>query len=109
MRTIKKTIKTTVVNVFAFDMGTFNPATGTVQLKRVGGFEVVGGLGKRLCESRARRMYGAEYGSNLQINVANIEHTYKIDKDVFIKYATICDGEADDDDTDDDTDDETDE
>lgn len=86
MRAIKKTIKTTVVDVFEPDMD-------TMSFKPVGGFEVVGGLGERLAVSRAKR----EYGRDVIVKCHDVEHIYRMDADTFLKYAVVCDDEGADD------------
>lgn len=88
MRAIKKTIKTTVVEVFEPDMT-------TMTFNKVGGFEVAGGLGERLCLSRAKR----EFGKDVIVKCYDVEHVYKMDADTFLKYATMCDDEDTDTDT----------
>lgn len=84
MRAIKKTIKTTVVDVFEPDMS-------TMSFKQVGGFDVVGGLGERLCVSRAKR----EYGKDVIVKCHDVEHVYKMDADTFLKYAVLADDDTD--------------
>lgn len=84
MRAIKKTIKTTVVEVFEPDMN-------TMSFKQVGGFDVVGGLGERLCVSRAKR----EYGKDVIVKCHDVEHVYKMDADTFLKYAVLADDDMD--------------
>lgn len=82
MRAIKKTIKTTVIEVYKPDMS-------TMTFENIGGFEVVGGLGERLCVSRAKR----EYGKDVIVKCHDVEHVYKMDADTFLKYAVIADDE----------------
>lgn len=84
MRAIKKTIKTTVVDVFELDMA-------TMTFNRIGGFEVVGGLGERLCVSRAKR----EYGKDVIVKCHDVEHVYKMDAETFLQYAVLYDDEPD--------------
>lgn len=84
MRSIKKTIKTTVVEVFEPDMN-------TMSFKQVGGFDIVGGLGERLCVSRAKR----EYGKDVIVKCHDVEHVYKMDADTFLKYAVLADDDTD--------------
>lgn len=84
MRAIKKTIKTTVVEVFEPDMA-------TMSFKQVGGFDVVGGLGERLCVSRAKR----EYGKDVIVKCHDVEHVYKMDANTFLKYAVLADDDTD--------------
>lgn len=83
MRAIKKTIKTTVVDVFEPDMA-------TMTFNRIGGFEVVGGLGERLCVSRAKR----EFGKDVIVKCHDVEHVYKMDADTFLQHAVLCDDET---------------
>lgn len=83
MRAIKKTIKTTVVDVFEPDMA-------TMTFNRIGGFEVVGGLGERLCVSRAKR----EYGKDVIVKCHDVEHIYKMDADTFLEHAVLSDNET---------------
>lgn len=82
MRAIKKTIKTTVVDIFEPDMD-------TMSFKAVGSFEVVGGLGERLAVSRAKR----EYGRDVIVKCHDVEHVYRMDADTFLQYAVVCDDE----------------
>lgn len=82
MRAIKKTIKTTVVDVF-------EPNMSTMTFNRIGGFEVVGGLGERLCVSRAKR----EYGKDVIVKCHEVEHVYKMDAETFLQHAVLCDDE----------------
>lgn len=83
MRAIRKTIKTTVVDVFEPDMT-------TMTFNRIGGFEVVGGLGERLCVSRAKR----EYGKDVIVKCHDVEHVYTMDADTFLQHAVLCDDET---------------
>lgn len=83
MRAIKKTIKTTVVEIYKPDMS-------TMTFDNIGEFEVVGGLGKRLCVSRAKR----EYGKDVIVKCHDVEHVYKMDADTFLKYAVLADDET---------------
>lgn len=76
MRSIKKTVTVTTVNVF-------KPDAKTLTLKPVGSFEVVGGLGERLAQSRAKR----EYGKDCVVIVNNTQRVYTMDADTFFKYA----------------------
>lgn len=79
MRNIKKTIKTTIVDVYAAN-------TETMQLEKIATVEHVGGLGERLAISRAKK----EYGANVFCKVSETFATYKMDADVFLKYAELC-------------------
>ena len=84
MRAIKKTIKTTVVTVYKPDMS-------TMTFNQIGQFDVVGGLGERLCLSRAKR----EFGKDVIVKTFDIEHVYKMDADTFLQYAVLADDELD--------------
>lgn len=88
MRTIKKSISTTVANVFKIDMD-------TMEMKHVATREFVGGLGERLAVSRCRR----EFGSDAIVKCYNVSNTYVMSCEDFIKYATIveddCDSDSD--------------
>ena len=84
MRAIKKTIKTTVVEVYKPDMA-------TMTFENIGEFGVVGGLGERLCVSRAKR----EYGKDVIVKCHDVEHVYKMDADTFLKYAVLADDDND--------------
>ena len=79
MRNIKKTIKTTIVDVF-------NVNTETMQLEKIATVEHVGGLGERLAISRAKK----EYGANVFCKVSESFATYKMDADTFLQYAELC-------------------
>lgn len=68
MRAIKKTIKTTVVEVFEPDMN-------TMSFKQVGGFDIVGGLGERLCVSRAKRESVKTLSSSVTTSSTSIRWT----------------------------------
>ena len=76
MRAIKKTVTVTNVNVF-------KPNVLTLALDPVGSFEIVGGLGERLAQSRAKR----EYGRDCVAIVSNATRVYTMDADTFFKYA----------------------
>lgn len=81
-RSIKKTVKVTRVNVFKADFD-------TMTIQQVGSFEVVGGLGERLCKSRAAR----EYGEGVSVKCETFHAVYRMDFDTFIANATLCEGE----------------
>lgn len=83
MRAIKKTIKTTVVEVYKPDMA-------TMTFEKIDEFDVVGGLGERLCVSRAKR----EYGKDVIVKCHDVEHVYKMDADTFLKYAVLTDDDT---------------
>lgn len=76
MRSIKKTVTVTNVNVF-------KPNVCTLALEPVGSFEVLGGLGERLARSRAQR----EYGHECVVIVNNTTRTFTMDAATFFKYA----------------------
>lgn len=78
-RSIKKTVKVTVVDVF-------KPDFETMTIERVGGFEVVGGLGERLCKSRAVR----EFGEGVSVKCHDARLTYRMDFETFIANATLA-------------------
>lgn len=82
MRAIKKTIKTTTVNVFRLNME-------TLQAELIDQMEYVGGLGERLAISRAKKQYGQDV-------ICKVEDSYKVYSmpgETFLKYATVCDDE----------------
>lgn len=81
MRNIKKTVNVTTVNVF-------KPDALTLTLTPVGSFEIVGGLGERLAQSRAKR----EYGRDCVAIVNNTTRVYTMDADTFFKYAVEVEG-----------------
>lgn len=78
MRPIKKSIVTTVADVFKIDMD-------TMAVEHIATREFVGGLGERLAASRCRR----EFGSDAIVKCHNFSKTYVISGEDFIKYATI--------------------
>lgn len=80
MRAIKKTIKTTVVDIYKPDMD-------TMKFEYLDTIEIVGGLGERLATSRAKK----QYGKDVIVKCHDVEHVYKLDADTFLKYAVICD------------------
>ena len=63
----------------------------TMTFNRIGGFEVVGGLGERLCVSRAKR----EYGKDVITKCHDVEHVYKMSANTFLQHAVLCDDEPD--------------
>lgn len=75
-RSIKKSIKNTHVDVFKADFD-------SMQVVKVGEFDVLGGLGERLCKSRAVR----EYGAGVQVRVSETYKVYIMPFDVFIANA----------------------
>lgn len=89
MRAIKKTVKTTIVDIYKPDMD-------TMSFNYLDTIEIVGGLGERLATSRAKK----QYGKDVIVKCHNVEHVYKLDADTFLKYATVCDDEVADTDTD---------
>ena len=90
MRTIKKSITTTVADVFKIDLD-------TMAVDHVATREFVGGLGERLAVSRCRR----EFGSNVIVKCHDVSNTYAMSGEDFIKYATIVDDSCDSDTVDD--------
>ena len=84
-RSIKKTVKVTRVNVFKADFD-------TMTIQQVGAFEVVGGLGERLCKSRAVR----EFGEGVSVKCETFHAVYRMDFDTFIANATLCEDEGED-------------
>ena len=80
MRAIKKTVKTTIVDIYKPDMD-------TMKFEYLDTIEIVGGLGERLATSRAKKMYGKD----VIVKCHEVEHVYKLDADSFLKYAVICD------------------
>ena len=84
MRTIKKSIVTTVADVFKIDMDSMN-------VEHVATREFVGGLGERLAISRCRR----EFGSDAIVKCHDVSNVYVMSGEDFIKYATIVDDSCD--------------
>ena len=84
MRTIKKSVTTTVADVFKIDMD-------TMAIEHVATREYVGGLGERLAVSRCRR----EFGSDAIVKCHDVSNTYMMSVEDFIKYATIVDDDCD--------------
>lgn len=80
MRTIKKSISTTVADVFKVDMN-------TMVVEHVATREFVGGLGERLAVSRCRK----EFGSDAIVKCHDVSNTYVMSGEEFIKHATIVD------------------
>ena len=80
MRTIRKSVTTTVADVFKVDMD-------TMAVEHVATREFVGGLGERLAVSRCRR----EFGSDAIVKCHDVSNTYVMSGEDFIKYATIVD------------------
>lgn len=84
MRAIKKTIVTTVADVFKLDMD-------TMAVDHVATREFVGGLGERLAVSRCRR----EFGRDAIVKCHEVTHTYVMRGEDFVKHATIVDDSCD--------------
>lgn len=84
MRTIRKSINTTVADVFMIDMD-------TMAVEHVATREFVGGLGERLAVSKCRR----EFGKDAIVKCHEVAHTYVMSGDDFIKHATIVDDGCD--------------
>lgn len=86
MRTIRKSIVTTVADVFKIDLDTMN-------VDHVATREFVGGLGERLAVSKCRK----EFGRDAIVKCREVSHTYFMSGEDFIKYATIEDDSCDND------------
>ena len=86
MRNIKKSIVTTVVDVFRIDMNTMN-------VEHIATREFVGGLGERLAVSKCRR----EFGRDAIVKCHEVSHTYVMSGEDFIKYATVVEDGSDND------------
>lgn len=86
MRTIRKSINTTVADVFKIDLD-------TMDVQHVATREFVGGLGERLAVSRCRK----EFGKDAIVKCHEVAHTYVMSGEVFIKHATIEDNSCDND------------
>lgn len=84
MRAIKKTIVTTVVDVFKVD-------TDTMTIGKVDTVEYVGGKGERLIKSDIKR----RFGDDCIIKSHDVEHVYTMPGETFLKYATLTDDEND--------------
>ena len=89
MRTIRKSINTTVADVFRVDMD-------TMAVEHIATREFVGGLGERLAVSKCRK----EFGRDAIVKCHEVYHTYVMSGEEFIKHATIvddsCDSDTDD-------------
>lgn len=83
MRAIKKTIVTTVADIYKVN-------TDTMQVEHIDTVEYVGGKGARLVKSDIKR----RFGDDCIVTTHDIEHAYTMPGELFIKYATLCD-EAD--------------
>lgn len=87
MRTIRKSINTTVADVFRIDLD-------TMHVEHVATREFVGGLGERLAVSKCRH----EFGRDAIVKCHEVSHTYVMSGEDFIKYATIevdsCDNDT---------------
>ncbi len=84
MRAIKKTVKTTIVDIYKPDMD-------AMKFEYLDTIEFVGGLGERLATSCAKK----QYGKDVIVKCHNVEHVYKLDANTFLKYATVCDNDTD--------------
>lgn len=84
MRAIRKTIITTVADIFKIDMD-------TMCVEHVATREFVGGLGERLATSRCRK----EYGSDAIVKCHEVSHTYVMSCEYFINHATIVEDGCD--------------
>lgn len=90
MRAIKKSISTTVADVFKIDLD-------TMDVEHVATRKFVGGLGERLAISRCRK----EFGSDAIVKCHDVSNTYVMSGEDFIKYATIVEDGCDSDTVDD--------
>ena len=84
MRTIRKTINTTVADVFRIDMD-------TMAVEHVATREFVGGLGERLAVSKCSQ----EFGRDAIVKCHEVSNTYVMSGEDFIKHATIVDDSCD--------------
>lgn len=84
MRSIKKSINTTVADVFMIDLD-------TMAVEHVATREFVGGLGERLAVSKCRK----EFGKDAIVKCHEVSHTYVMSGEDFIKYATVVDDGCD--------------
>lgn len=84
MRSIKKSINTTVADVFMIDLD-------TMAVEHVATREFVGGLGERLAVSKCRK----EFGKDAIVKCHEVSHTYAMRGEDFIKYATVVDDGCD--------------
>lgn len=84
MRKIKKSITTTVADVFKIDMD-------TMAVEHVATREFVGGLGERLAVSKCRH----EFGRDAIVRCHDVSHTYVMSGEDFINYATIVEDGCD--------------
>lgn len=86
-RSLTKQVKTTHVDVFRADFA-------SMIIEKVGEFDVPGGLGERLCKSRAVR----EFGDGVNVKVTTSYQRYRMDFDTFMRYAVpVTDSIVDDD------------
>ena len=84
MRTIRKSINTTVADVFRVDMD-------TMAVEHIATREFVGGLGERLAVSKCRK----EFGRDAIVKCHEVSNTYVMSGEDFIKYATVVDDNCD--------------
>lgn len=91
MRSIKKSISTTIADVFKIDLD-------TMAVEHIATREFVGGLGERLAVSKCRH----EFGRDAIVKCHDVSNTYVMGVDDFIKYATIVDDSCDNDTADED-------
>ena len=90
MRSVKKSITTTVADVFRIDMD-------TMAVEHIATRKFVGGLGERLAVSRCRK----EFGRDAIVKCQEVSRTYVMSGEDFIKYATVVDDGCDSDTVDD--------
>lgn len=79
-RSITKSVKLTHVDVYRADFD-------TMVISKVGEFDVPGGLGERLCKSRAVR----EFGEGVNVKVTDSYAKYRMDFDTFMANAVLVD------------------
>lgn len=84
MRTIRKSVTTTVADIFRINLD-------TMDIDRIASREFVGGLGERLAVSRCRK----EFGRDAIVKCHEVAHTYVMSVEDFIKYATIVEDGCD--------------
>ena len=84
MRVIKKTIVTTVADVYKVN-------TDTMKVDKIDTVEYVGGKGDRLVKSDIKR----RFGDDCIVKTHDVEHTYTMPGETFLKYATLADDDND--------------
>ncbi len=87
-RSITKTVKNTHVDVYRVNIA-------AMAIDKVGEFDVPGGLGERLCKSRAVR----EFGADVTVKTSTSYARYRMDFDTFMANAVrVADDDTDTDD-----------